>query len=95
MLGAGNYPITIAEMQNYTRDADDYFAREQHESLKDFLAFHPESGDVLLGTGGVRILRWPIKAHAKVAPARIIYYLRDLNIPLYMLALYRLESAFR
>lgn len=89
MLGTLNYPITIAEMLNYTKDADEYFKEEEHEQLKTFLALHPESGDVLAGTDGVRLLRWPIKARAKSPSARVIYYFRDLNMPLYMLALYR------
>lgn len=88
MLGAGIYPITIAEMQNYTRDADQYFGGNEHENLKTFLALHPESGDMLPGTGGVRVQQWPIKNRSgKVA--RVIYFFRDLNMPLYMLALYK------
>jgi hypothetical protein len=88
MLGAGVYPITIAEMQNYTRDADQYLEFEEHEALKTFLALHPESGDVLPGTGGVRVLNWPIKKRS-VLRAKIVYFFRDLNMPLYMLALYK------
>jgi hypothetical protein len=87
MLGAGDYPITIAEMHNYTEDADEYFELDEHENLKVFLALHPESGHVIPDTGGVRVLEWPIKATKKAA--RIVYYFRDLNMPLYMLALYK------
>jgi hypothetical protein len=88
MLGAGIYPITIAEMQNYTREADQYLDFEEHESLKTFLALHPESGDVLPGTGGVRVQQWPIKKQPG-RQAKIVYFFRDLNMPLYMLALYK------
>ena len=89
MLGAGIYPITVAEMQNYTQEADEYFEFEEHERLKTFLALHPESGDIIADTDGVRVLRWPPKRTSKCPPARIIYYFRDLNMPLYMLALYK------
>jgi hypothetical protein len=89
MLGGGTYPITIAEMSNYAREADTYFEFEEHEGLKTFLALPPESGDIIAGTGGVRMLRWPHNAGAKSRPARVIYYFRDLNMPLYMLALYK------
>lgn len=92
ILGTGIYPITIAEMQNYTSDADRYFEFEEHERLKDFLALHPESGRVLADTGGVRVLQWPINGAIKSAPARIVYYFRDLNMPLYLLALYELRE---
>ena len=87
MLGAGNYPITIAEMLNYTTDADDHFEVEEHEGLKSFLALNPESGNVLEGTGGVRVLQWPSEKAGTYAS--VVYYFRDLNMPLYMLALYK------
>jgi hypothetical protein len=89
MLGAGIYPITIAEMAVYSDDADEWFEIEEHERLKEFLALHPESGDVLPGTNGLRILRWPIKYTQNSKRSRLIYYFRDLNMPLYMIALYR------
>jgi hypothetical protein len=88
MLGAGFYPITIAELHSYSCDADRLFDRDEHEKLKEFLAFNPEGGDVIAGTGGVRLLRWPIKNPGNDAK-RIVYYFRDLNMPLYLLALYR------
>ena len=87
MLGAGNYPITIAEMPNYTKDADKYFDEQEHDALRSFLAFNPESGHVQEGTNGIRVLQWPAKRTGRIA--RIVYYFRDLNMPLYILALYR------
>jgi hypothetical protein len=88
MLADWNYPITIAEMGCYSVEADKFFDPEEHERLKEYLALHPESGDVMEGTGGVRKLHWPLKARANVKEFRIIYYFRDLNMPLYLLALY-------
>jgi len=70
------------------KDADRLFEAEEHEELKQFLAFHPEVGDVIPGTGGVRKIRWRLKGKGKRGGARVIYYFRDLNMPLYMLALY-------
>jgi hypothetical protein len=89
MLGASVYPITIAEMEGYAEEADEWFDIEEHERVKEFLALHPESGDLVCGAGGVRILRWPIKAKRGKGRVRLIYYFRDLNMPLYLLALYR------
>ncbi len=61
MLGGGKYPITVAELRSYSEDADKLFSEEEHEQLKERLAFWPDSGDVILGTGGVRKLLWPHK----------------------------------
>ena len=85
MLGAGIYPITLAEMPTYSQDADRLFDNDDHERLKEFLALHPESGDIIPGTGGVRKARWPIKGAMRF---RVIYYFRDLNMPLQLLAIY-------
>jgi hypothetical protein len=74
MLGAGFYPITIAELHSYSRDADRYFETDEHEKLKEFLAFNPEGGDVIAGTGGVRLLRWPIKNPGKTPNALSIIF---------------------
>jgi hypothetical protein len=57
--------------------------------LCDFLSLNPEAGDVISGTGGVRKLRWGYRGTGKRGGARILYYFRDLNMPLYMIAVYK------
>jgi hypothetical protein len=90
MWGTGNYPIEIVELSNYMNDADEYFEAEENEALRSFLAFNPESGNVLEGTGGIRVLQWRAKKTGRTA--RVVYYFRDLNMPLYILALYKRAS---
>jgi hypothetical protein len=87
-LTAQVYPITIAEMGSYMRDADRLFSDREHEELKQFLALNPEAGDVMTGTGGIRKFRWGLSGRGKRGGVRVIYYFRDLNMPLYMLAVY-------
>ena len=88
MPGTTVYPITIAELVSYSRDADELFDGDEHEHLKEFLAVYPEGGDVLPGTGGVRKLVWPVKRQGKVSEMQVVYLFRDLNMPLYLLAIY-------
>jgi len=88
MFAVNNYPITIAETQSFIRDAKKVFEEEEREGLIQFLALNPGVGDVIKGTGGVRKLRWPAKSQGKRGGARIIYYFRDLNMPVYLLALF-------
>lgn len=83
------YPITLAEMGDYQRDADAYFKDDEHERLKEFLALRPESGDIIPDTGGVRKLHWPITNDGSGHDYTVVYFFRDLNMPLYLLALYR------
>lgn len=89
MLGAGFYPITLVEMDEYSVEAEQWLNEDEHDRLKEFLAFHPEIGEVIAGTNAVRLLRWPIKRSLRGPNYRIMYFFWDLNMPLYLLAIYR------
>jgi hypothetical protein len=42
--------------------------------LLEWLAAHPESGNVIPASGGLRKVRWAAKSHGKRGGARIIYF---------------------
>lgn len=92
---AVEYPITIAELKSVSRDLDRLLSEKERTGLIDFLAFNPEIGDVIPGTGGVRKVRWPCASKGNGAGLRIIYYFRDLNMPLYVLAVYSKGETLR
>ena len=52
------------------------------------MAEHPLAGDLIPGTGGVRKLRFAASARGKRGGARVIYYYRDADMPLYALLVY-------
>lgn len=88
MFNAGSYYISISELQNFTDDASRIFTNQEYDDLVLFLANHPDAGEVMPGTGGIRKVRWPARGQGKRGGARIIYYFRDLNMPVYLLAVY-------
>lgn len=89
MLKTVRYPITIAELVTYSQDADKVFTEHEHERLKEHLAFLPDFGDIIAGTGGVRKLVWLLRdRRGRERTAYILYFFRDLNMPLYLLAIY-------
>ena len=88
MLRLVEYPITVAETASYQKDADELLTTEQHDRLRDCLAFHPLQGDEIAGAGGIRQLFWPFKDKGKERVAQVIYFYRDLHVPLYLLAIY-------
>jgi hypothetical protein len=49
---------TVAELPTYTEIAETYFSENERQSIIDYLAKYPESGDVIPATGGLRKLRW-------------------------------------
>ena|SRR6266851_2271791 len=89
MLGGGNYPITVAELRSYSEEADKLFSEEEHERLKERLAFWPDTGDIILGAGGIRKMLWPHKdQRGRDRDALILYFFRDLNMPLFLLSVF-------
>lgn len=53
-----------------------------------YLALHPESGDEIPGTGGVRKVRFAAQGRGKSGGVRVIYYFYDEDNPLYAIFLY-------
>jgi mRNA-degrading endonuclease RelE of RelBE toxin-antitoxin system len=88
MFNALVYPITVAEMPSCARDLDRLMGESDRNQLIDYLAFNPQAGDVIPDTGGIRKVRWGLGNRGKRTGARVIYYFRDLNMPLYLLAAY-------
>ncbi len=88
MFNANNYLITIVELRSYQTDADTIITEQERDDLTDFISANPHFGDVIPGTGGVRKLRWRAKGNGKQGGARVIYYFRDLNMPVFLLAVF-------
>jgi hypothetical protein len=88
MFGATNYGITIVELVSFQNNADRIFNDQEREDLSDFISANPVFGDVIPGTGGIRKLRWRARGNGKRGGARVIYYFRDLNMPVFLLAAY-------
>jgi hypothetical protein len=88
VFNAGSYLISIAEMDAFVDEAKSIFNENEYENLIYFIAQHPDAGELIPNTGGVRKMRWPARGQGKRGGARVIYYFRDLNVPVYLLAVY-------
>jgi hypothetical protein len=88
MFKANNYMITIVDLPSYQVEADRIFSDDERDELADFIAANPHFGKIIPGTGGVRKIRWRARGHGKRGGARVIYYFRDLNMPVFLLAVY-------
>lgn len=81
-------PVTVLEMSVFTRRADKLLSVEERKALVDFLAYNPEAGVEIPGTGGVRKVRFAAQGHGKSGGARVIYYYYTDTMPLYALFIY-------
>jgi len=82
-------PVTVAEVEPFPATAGRVGLTErEREEITVFLARHPDEGDVIPGTGGLRKLRWSGKGKGKRGGYRVIYYFFNEALPVYLLAVY-------
>lgn len=86
-------PITVAETQAFARAAAKFWSEADIAELVDYLAHHPEAGDLIPGTGGVRKLRWGRSGIGKRGGVRVIYFYYRPDCPLYLLLAYAKAQA--
>jgi hypothetical protein len=79
---------TVVETPVFFRRAGKLLGEEAHNDLIAYLAMHPPAGDEIVGTGGVRKVRFAGKGKGKSGGVRVIYYFYDREIPIYALLIY-------
>ena len=79
--------LTVADLPEYLRAAARLLADADRRAIIHHLAAHPEAGDLIEGTGGVRKLRWARDGRGKRGGVRVIYYFHSEAMPLYLLTM--------
>ncbi len=80
--------LTVVESSSFARRAQKLLSREEYDALILSLALHPEAGDEIPGTGGVRKVRFAARGKGKSGGVRAVYYYYDCESPLYAILLY-------
>lgn len=84
-----NCPMqTVAELPEYIRAAEKLLSEAERQDVIRALATNPRAGVLIEGTGGVRKLRWGRGSQGKSGGVRVIYYVFDDTMPLYLLTLF-------
>ena len=79
---------TIVELPEFQRRAGSLLGTVARQRIISYLAFHPLSGDLLQGTGGIRKLRWSAHGRGKSDGVRVIYYYHNGSTPLFLLTIF-------
>ncbi|MBK8974040.1 MAG: type II toxin-antitoxin system RelE/ParE family toxin [Hahellaceae bacterium] len=79
---------TIVELPEFQKKAIDLLKDEEKVGIINYLAFHPQAGDLMQGTGGIRKLRWAAQGKGKSGGVRVIYYYHNGSAPLFLLTLF-------
>ena len=80
--------MEFVEASSFTKYLHDYFTDDEYLALQWYLATHPEAGDIIPGSGGLRKVRWSGKGRGKRGGTRIIYYYHVPEHSVWLLTLY-------
>ena len=81
-------PQALLETKAYEKAVSQFWNEEEQREFKTFLGLHPEQGDIIPDTDGLRKIRWSSSSHGKRGGARVIYYVYDEGEPIYLLFAY-------
>lgn len=72
----------------FTKLVYDYFDDESYAAFQQFLMEHPEAGDVVRDSGGVRKVRWARPGSGKSGGVRVCYFTRSQRGQILLLVIY-------
>ena len=79
---------TVVETPTYLAVARKLFNEEEREEIVTTVAFDPECGEVMAGTGGFREVRVARAGMGKRGGARVIYIWRNDKLPLFLITVF-------
>ncbi|WP_295384855.1 transcriptional regulator [uncultured Thiodictyon sp.] len=79
---------TVVETPLFSKLWPYYWHEEERGAFAAFLAQHPEAGDAIPGTDGLRKVRWSRAGSGKSGGVRMIYYTQFASGTLMLLVLY-------
>ncbi len=82
------HEITVLQLPKFKAEATELIGAGGIEALAAYLVDHPDAGDVVPGSGGVRKLRWAAKGKGKRSGARIIYLYVVIAASVYLIRCY-------
>ena len=72
----------------FKKQVSRYLTDDEFSALQWWIGLHPESGDLIPKSGGLRKLRWEGKGRGKSGGYRVIYYLQDHLGRVWLLTIY-------
>jgi hypothetical protein len=80
--------FTFIESAAFARVRADYLDDQEYAELQQFMLEHPEVGNIVRESGGVRKLRWKRKGMGKRGGLRVIYFVRYQPNEFWLLTVY-------
>lgn len=80
--------MELIETSLFTKQVEASLSDEEYRALQLHLVLHPDVGDVMPGSGGLRKMRWRLQGRGKRGGARVIYYWKNSAGQIFLLFLY-------
>lgn len=80
--------MEFIETSYFTRHVYEILTDDEYTNFQDYLADHPDAGDVIPDTGGMRKIRIASGGKGKRGGSRVIYYWQDTNFMIFLMAIY-------
>jgi mRNA-degrading endonuclease RelE of RelBE toxin-antitoxin system len=80
--------MVIVETSVFTRQVQKLLNEDEYRELQTALAERPDMGAILVGSGGLRKVRWAAQGRGKRGGVRVIYYWAVQQDRLLMLLIY-------
>lgn len=80
--------MLFIETSAFSALLEDWLSDEEYRGLQSYLMEHPDAGDIIRGSGGIRKLRWAAKGKGKSGGVRVIYYWAKAPEQIYLLTMY-------
>ena len=80
--------MLFIETSTFTKQLSRHFDDDSYAALQAFLSVHPEAGDVIRGSSGIRKIRWAMPGRGKRGGSRVIYYWLAEQDHIYLLTVY-------
>ena len=76
---------TVVETPEFQRRTRGLLTTDGLSALVDYVAANPNAGELMVGTGGARKLRWAIKGRGKSGGIRVITFTGGAGVPVFLL----------
>jgi len=80
--------MIFIETSLFTRLLPNYLSDDEYRSLQWHLLEHPEAGNIVRGSGGVRKIRWSQEGKGKKGGVRVVYYWKKSAHEIWLLTIY-------
>jgi len=88
-----NSYMEVIESSIFTRLVHRYLDDLEYASLQWHLVQHPDAGDLIPRSGGLRKIRWRSRGKGKRGGLRVIYYWRSRAGEIWLLTIYAKSEA--